>query len=163
MFTQLAQMLRKGDTVTVTIAIEKDTESTPVAPGAQHLALPAGSIELRVNVFPKLFTLDGERGADRQALNTPLSVVATADELDGPTFIDTLTKFTASANTTRNTLDEVEAAHKAAADAAKTKSPSRGSAKPGAKPAKALPATKAAKAAAPEPPKEEDHNESLDI
>ena len=157
MFTQLAQMLRKGDTVTVTIAIEKDTESTPVAPGAQHLALPAGSIELRVNVFPKLFTLDGERGADRQALNTPLSVVATADELDGPTFIDTLTKFTASANTTRNTLDEVEAAHKAAADAAKTKP------KPGAKPAKALPAAKPAKAAAPEPPKEEDHNESLDI
>ena len=163
MFTQLAQMLRKGDTVTVTIAIEKDTESTPVAPGAQHLALPAGSIELRVNVFPKLFTLDGERGADRQALNTPLSVVATADELDGPTFIDTLTKFTASANTTRNTLDEVEAAHKAAADAAKTKSPSRGSAKPGTKPAKALPAAKPAKAAEPEPPKEEDHNESLDI
>ena len=157
MFTQLAQMLRKGDTVTVTIAIEKDTESTPVAPGAQHPALPAGSIELRVNVFPKLFTLDGERGADRQALNTPLSVVARAEELDSPAFLDTLTKFTTSATTTRNTLDEVEAEHKAAAEAAKAKP------KPGAKPAKALPAAKPAKAAEPEPPKEEDHNESLDI
>ena len=134
-------MLRKGDTVTVNVAIENETE-------------------LRVTVFPKLFTLDGEQGADRQALNTPLSVVATPEELDGPTFLDTLTKFAASATTTRNTLDEVEAAHKAAADAAKTKSPSRGSATP----AKASPAAaKPAKTAAPEPPKEDDHNESLDI
>jgi len=54
-------------------------------------------------------------------------------------------------------LDEVEAAHKAAADTAKTKP------KPGAKPAKALPAAKPAKPAEPEPPKEDDHNESLDI
>ena len=53
-------MLRKGDTVTVNIAVENETE-------------------LRVTVFPKVFTLDGERGEDRQALNTPLSVVATAE------------------------------------------------------------------------------------
>ena len=143
-------MLRKGDTVTVNVAVENDTE-------------------LRVTVFPKLFTLAGERGADRQAevrclaLNTPLSVVATPEELDGPTFLDTLTKFAASANTTRNTLDEVEAAHQAAAEAAKAKSPSRGSAKPGTKPTKALPAAKPAKPAEPEPAKEDDHNESLDI
>ena len=139
MFAQLQQMLRKGDTVTVNIAVENETE-------------------LRVTVFPKLCTLDGERGADRQALNTPLSVVATPEELDGPAFLDTLTKFAASATTTRNTLDEVEAAHKAAADAAKAKP------KPGTKAAKALPAAKPdAKAAEPEPPKEDDHNESLDI
>jgi len=141
-------MLRRGGTITVNVAVENETE-------------------LRVTVFPKLFTLDGERGADRQALNTPLSVVATAAELDGPTFLDTLTKFAASANTTRNTLDEVEATHKAAADAAKAKSPSRGSAKPGTKAAKALPAAKPdakpAEAAEPEPSKEDDHNESLDI
>jgi len=148
MFAQLQQMLRRGGTITVNVAVENETE-------------------LRVTVFPKLFTLDGERGADRQALNTPLSVVATAAELDGPTFLDTLTKFAASANTTRNTLDEVEATHKAAADAAKAKSPSRGSAKPGTKAAKALPAAKPdakpAEAAEPEPSKEDDHNESLDI
>ena len=138
MFAQLKQMLRKGDTITVNVAIENETE-------------------LRVTVFPKLFTLDGEHGADRQALNTPLSVVATPEELDGPTFLDTLTKFAASATTTRNTLDEVEAAHKAAADAAKTKP------KPGTKPTKALPAAKPAKPAEPEPAKEDDHNESLDI
>jgi len=102
MFAQLKTMLRKGDTVTVNIAVENETE-------------------LRVTVFPKVFTLDGERGEDRQALNTPLSVVATAEELDGPTFIDTLTKFTASNTELRNTLATVEAEHKRAADFAKAK------------------------------------------
>ena len=139
MFAQLQQMLRKGDTVTVNIAVENETE-------------------LRVTVFPKVFTLDGERGDDRQALNTPLSVVATAEELDGPTFIDTLTKFTASNTELRNTLATVEAEHKRAADFAKAKLK-----KPGTKitPAKAA---IAAPAAAPEPepePVEEEHNESL--
>ena len=139
MFAQLQQMLRKGDTVTVNIAVENETE-------------------LRVTVFPKLFTLDGERGEDRQALKTPLSVVATAEELDGPTFIDTLTKFTASNTELRNTLATVEAEHKRAADFAKAKLK-----KPGTPPAKAKAAI-AAPAAAPEPepePVEEEHNESL--
>ena len=139
MFAQLKTMLRKGDTVTVNIAIENETE-------------------LRVTVFPKLFTLDGEQGADRQALNTPLSVVATPEELDGPTFIDTLTKFTASNTELRNTLATVEAEHKRAAEFAKAKLK-----KPGT-PAKAKAAIAAPATAAPEPepePAEEEHNESL--
>jgi len=140
MFAQLKTMLRKGDTVTVNIAVENETE-------------------LRVTVFPKVFTLDGERVEDRQALNTPLSVVATAEELDGPTFIDTLTKFTASNAELRNTLATVEAEHKRAAEFAKAKLK-----KPGTKitPAKAI--TAATPVAAPEPepePVEEEHNESL--
>ena len=94
MFQQLQPLLRKGDTLTVTIAL--DTDPT----------------KLRVNVFPKLFTLDGDKGADRKALNTPLTMVATPAEFDGPEFIDTLTKFGASVTTTRNTLEEVTAAHK---------------------------------------------------
>jgi PRTRC genetic system protein E len=139
MFAQLQQMLRKGDTITVNIAVENETE-------------------LRVTVFPKVFTLDGERGEDRQALNTPLSVVATAEELDGPTFIDTLTKFTASNTELRNTLDTVEAEHKRAAEFAKAKLK-----KPGT-PAKAKATIAAPATAAPEPepePAEEEHNESL--
>ena len=140
MFAQLKTMLRKGDTVTVNIAVENETE-------------------LRVTVFPKVFTLDGERGEDRQALNTPLSVVATAEELDGPTFIDTLTKFTASNTELRNTLATVEAEHKRAAEFAKAKLK-----KPGTKitPAKAITAAAPVAAAEPEPePVEEEHNESL--
>jgi PRTRC genetic system protein E len=139
MFAQLQQMLRKGDTITVNIAVENETE-------------------LRVTVFPKVFTLDGERGEDRQALNTPLSVVATAEELDGPTFIDTLTKFTASNTELRNTLATVEAEHKRAAEFAKAKLK-----KPGT-PAKAKATIAAPATAAPEPepePAEEEHNESL--
>jgi PRTRC genetic system protein E len=138
MFAQLQQMLRKGDTVTVNVAIENETE-------------------LRVTVFPKVFTLDGERGEDRQALNTPLSVVATAEELDGPTFIDTLTKFTASNTELRNTLATVEAEHKRAAEFAKAKLK-----KPGTTPAKAAIAAPATATPEPEPEAvEEEHNESL--
>jgi PRTRC genetic system protein E len=102
MFTQLKPMLRKGDTITVTVAVENDTQ-------------------LRVSVFPKLCTLDGANGDDRKALNTPLSIVATPGELDAPSFIETLEKFSASTNVLRHTLDEVEATHKAAAEAAKKK------------------------------------------
>ena len=143
MFTQLAQMLRKGDTVTVNIAIENETE-------------------LRVTVFPKVFTLDGERGEDRQALNTPLSVVATAEELDGPTFIDTLTKFTASNTELRNTLATVEAEHKRAADFAKAKLKKPATPARSVLPAAKLAAAKVAPAPEPEPePVEEEHNESL--
>ena len=141
MFAQLKPMLREGDTVTMTIAVENDTE-------------------LRVTVFPKLFTLDGEHGESRQALNTPLSVTATPEELDSPVFIETLTKFTASTTALRNTLEEVEAAHKAAAEAARTrpKLPAKG----GKAAALAAATEPVATPAAPEPEPEE-HNESLDI
>jgi PRTRC genetic system protein E len=105
MFQQLQPLLRKGDTLTVTIAL--DTDPT----------------RLRVNVFPKLFTLDGDKGADRKALNTPLTMVATPAEFDGPEFIETLTKFSTSVTETRNTLEEVTAAHKTAAEGAKAKKP----------------------------------------
>jgi len=96
MFAQLKSLLRKGDTVTLTVAIENDTQ-------------------LRVNVFPKLFSMDGEQGGNRKALNTPLSVVATPEELDSPAFIETITRFTASVTGLRTNLDEAQAAHKAAA------------------------------------------------
>jgi PRTRC genetic system protein E len=115
MFNELKQMLRKGDHVTVTIAIEDDTQ-------------------LRVNVFPKLFTTDGENGPNRTALNTPLSIIGTPEELDSPTFLQNLTQFTDSTNALRNTLEEVEAAHKTAAEAAKTAGAARIKAKPGTKP-----------------------------
>ena len=138
MFAQLKPMLRKGDTVTMTIAVETDTE-------------------LRVTVFPNL---TGEM-ENRQALNTPLSVTATPDELDSPTFIETLSKLTTSTTALRNTLDDVEAAHKAAAEAARTrpKLPAKGGKAAAAVATASEPVTTTA-APAPEP---EDHNESLDI
>ena len=114
MFAQLKTMLRKGDTVSVTVAIEDDTQ-------------------LRVNVFPKLFTLDGEHSDNRKALNTPLSIVATPEELDGPAFIETLTKLGASTNTLRHTLDELEEVHKKAASDAKSKPAAKPAGKPVAK------------------------------
>ena len=139
MFNELKQLLRKGDQVTLTIAIEDDTQ-------------------LRVNVFPKLFTLDGENGDNRKALNTPLTITATPDELDSPAFIETLTKFSASTTALRNTLEEVEAQHKAAAEAAKTKPGAKTAA---AKPAKATPVT-SAKEDKPKPaPADDDNTEDL--
>ena len=143
MFAQLKTMLRKGDTVTVNIAVENETE-------------------LRVTVFPKVFTLDGERGDDRQALNTPLSVVATAEELDGPTFIDTLTKFTASNTDLRNTLATVEAEHKRAAEFARAKLKKPATPAKDGKAAAAITGTAATLESEPTPePAEEEHNESL--
>jgi PRTRC genetic system protein E len=112
MFAELTQLLRKGDTLALTIAREPDGPTGPV---------------LRVNVMPKLFTLDGDHGADRKALNTPLSVVATPAELDSPEFTATLNRFCSSATTLRHTIDEVEATHKSAA-AAKTAAKKPGSA-----------------------------------
>ena len=127
MFNQLQKMLRAGDSVTVTIAVENDTQ-------------------LRVFVYPKL-----DQKEDRKALNTPLCVVATPAELDSPAFLEALEKFTASAGALRHTLDEVEAAHKAAADAARTK----------AKPAKTKvePESEAAAKSAETPA--DDHTEEL--
>ncbi|MGN6554887.1 MAG: PRTRC system protein E [Verrucomicrobiota bacterium] len=102
MFNQLSQMLRKGDTVVFTVARENDTQ-------------------LRVNVMPKLFTLDGENGADRKALNQPVSIVGTIEELESPAFIEQLNRFTASTNSLRATIDDVEAAHKKAGEEKKKK------------------------------------------
>jgi PRTRC genetic system protein E len=59
--------------------------------------------------------MDGEQGGYRKALNTPLSIVATPEELDSPAFIETITRFTASVTGLRTNLDEAQAAHKAAA------------------------------------------------
>ena len=100
MFTELQKMLRKGDSLTVSIALETDTQ-------------------LRVNVYPKLFTLDAANSENRAVLNTPLSLVATPVELDSPAFLDTLNQFASSATELRHTLDEVTAAHKTAATNAK--------------------------------------------
>jgi PRTRC genetic system protein E len=113
MFQQLSQMLRPGDTLALTIAREGDTQ-------------------LRVNVMPKLFTTDGEQGADRKALNHPVSIVGTVEELDSPAFVDQLTQFATSVTATRNTLEEAIATHKAAADA-KKKTPARVPEKTGSK------------------------------
>ena len=147
MFNELRQLLRKGDQVAITVAIEDDTQ-------------------MRVNVFPKLFTLDGENGDNRKALNTPLTITATPDELDSPAFIETLTKFSASTTALRNTLEEVEAQHKAAAEAAKMASAAR--TKPGAKAAAAKPAkavlssVASAKEDKPKPaPADDDNTEDL--
>ena len=140
MFAQLKQMLRKGDTITVNVAVENETE-------------------LRVTVFPKLFTLDGENGEDRKALNTPLTITATPDELDSPAFIETLTKFSASTTATRNTLEEVAAQHKATIDAARSKRLGG----PG-QTGKAAAAAKAAEPKAePAAPVDEDTTESLGL
>ena len=147
MFNELKAMLRKGDQVTVTIAVENDTQ-------------------LRVNVFPKLFTLDGENGEDRKALNTPLTITATPDELDSPAFIETLTKFSVSTNTLRNTLEEVAAQHKAAADAAKKGKGASSSSSSSSSSSKAKPTTaKHAPAAEAEPaaPVDDDTTESLGL
>jgi PRTRC genetic system protein E len=147
MFTELKAMLRKGDQVTVTIAVENDTQ-------------------LRVNVFPKLFTLDGENGEDRKALNTPLTITATPDELDSPAFIETLTKFSASTTATRNTLEEVAAQHKATIDAAKKgRGASSSSSSSKAKPttAKHAPAAETEAPAEPAAPADDDTTESLGL
>jgi PRTRC genetic system protein E len=126
MFTQLQKMLRNGDSVT--IAVENNTQ-------------------LRVSVFPKLAAPGGESGEPHKALSLPLSLVATPAELDSPAFLETLEKFTASAGALRHTLDEVEAAHKTAAESARAK------AKPAAK-HKPEPATPP-KSETPEPSTEE--------
>jgi PRTRC genetic system protein E len=143
MFQQLQPLLRKGDTLTVTIAL--DTDPT----------------KLRVNVFPKLFTLDGDKGADRKALNTPLTMVATPAEFDGPEFIDTLTKFGASITETRSTLEEVTAAHKTAADEARKKTPKTPAKKTGAPASSTAPSTKNPQPSTPPPASAEDATPSL--
>src|SRR5579872_4481206 len=93
MFTELSALLRKGDTLVLNVSRESDTE-------------------LRVTVTPKLFTLDGEHGPDRKALNQPLVIVGSVAELDSPEFAATLDRYTASTNSCRQTIDDIEAAHK---------------------------------------------------
>jgi len=93
MFTELSPLLKKGDTLVITVSKETDTT-------------------FRVNVIPKLFTLDGEHGEDRKALNVPVTIVGTLAELDSAEFATTLTRFTKSATGLRQTIDDVEAAQK---------------------------------------------------
>jgi PRTRC genetic system protein E len=113
MFTQLKNLLRKGDTVSVSLALENDTQ-------------------LRVNVYPRLFNLDGQNSDTRAALNQPLSIVGTPAELDAE-FGDTLARFTGSVNVLRHTLEEAESVHKTAA-AKVTKSPAKSADKPATTP-----------------------------
>lgn len=123
MFTQLAQLLRaKTDTFTVTAARESDTE-------------------LRVVVTPRLTAPpdkddddDDLKESPRRKLNKPLVVIATPAELDAPEFLDQLTRYAGSATGLRQSLDEIEAEHKAVADEEKKKSAEKkGKGKPAAK------------------------------
>ena len=107
MLKTLLPLLRKGDTLGLTIAME-------------------GEDQYRINVLPKLFTLDGERGPDRLALNQPLTLTGTLAELDSPEFVATLTRFTTSATAARHTIDEAEAAHKSAGARPAAKTPAAG-------------------------------------
>lgn len=104
MFKELAPLLRKGDSLVLQFSYENDG---PVGG-------TAGSV-FRVNVIPKLFTLDGDHGEDRKALNNPVSITGTLAELDSPEFAATIQRFTASTIGLRKTIDDVEAAHKDAA------------------------------------------------
>lgn len=124
MFTQLTELLRKGDTLSLTITREADKSADDAAPGG-----PTGPV-FRVNIYPKLFTTDGEHGADRKALNEPLTVTGTAAELDSPEFLNTLNRFATSTNSLRNTIDDVEKAHQ---EAKENKSKSRPTPPPPAK------------------------------
>jgi PRTRC genetic system protein E len=95
MFTELTSLLKKGDTLVLNISLEGDNL-------------------FRVNVIPKLFTMDGKQGDDHKKLNQPLTVTGTAAELDSPEFAATLSRFTTSTVGLRQNIDEVEAAHKSA-------------------------------------------------
>jgi PRTRC genetic system protein E len=117
MLKPLLEMLRPGDTLGLTLARQKDGTFI-------------------VTVMPKMFTTDGEHGADRKALNTPLQVTGTLEEIDSPEFATTIAGFTESATALRHTLDEAKTVHKAAADS-KTASASKPAAKSEAKSAKA--------------------------
>ena len=101
MLKDLLPLLRKGDTLGLSIAME-------------------GENQYRINVLPKLFTTDGEKGEDRLALNQPLTITGTAEELDSPAFADTLKRYTASGQMLRHTIDEVEASQAAAAEQKKS-------------------------------------------
>lgn len=106
MLKEILALLRKGDLINLSIGCESLAGSDPVAQPARF----------RVIVTPKLFTLDGEKGADRKALNTPLMVEGTAEELDSPEFAATISRFSASTTALRHTIDEVETTHKQAAE-----------------------------------------------
>ncbi len=95
MFKELSPLLRKGDTLVLALSRVDATQ-------------------FRVTVTPKLFTMDGEKGEDRKSLNQPVVINGTLDELDSPEFAATLERFTASTTGLRMTIDDVEAAHKAA-------------------------------------------------
>lgn len=130
MFTELSPLLKKGDTLVLQISLIADA---PVV----------ADRKLQVNVIPKLFTLDGQHGEDRKALSTPLQLSGTVAELDSPEFAATLTRFATSGGSLRQTIDDVEAAHKHAA-ASKVKP------KDTPKPAEKKSEAKGAKSATPE-------------
>ena len=93
MLKQIASILKPGDTVT--------------------LVLTAGEHgQLSLNILPRLTprTADEDEDEDeakqRMALNQPLTVTGTAEELDSPEFLDTVQKYTASLTGLRTTLDK---------------------------------------------------------
>jgi PRTRC genetic system protein E len=145
MFQELLPMLRKGETFVLNITYESDANVAAPEPGG-----PLTSPMLRVNVIPKLFTLDGQAGDDRKALNTPLTITGTAAELDSPDFVATLQRFTSSVSGLRQSIDDVEAAH----NAAKGVKAAAAKAKPKESPKAETKADKAEEAKPkPEPPK----------
>jgi PRTRC genetic system protein E len=123
MFKELSPLLKKGDTLILTVSRESDTH-------------------LRVNVTPRLFTLDGERSENRKALNTPVSLAGTIEELDSPEFAAQLDRFTTSVAGLRLSIEEAEAAHQAA--------------KPKPKSGKSTPSTSSTKSTDKDDDKEED-------
>jgi len=102
MFEKLSELLRdKADTVTFTVARENDTQ-------------------LRVNFYPRL---NHTNTHVEQGLNTPLQIVATPAEFDGPEFLAAIARFNTSAQGLVAAVETVEAAHKAAATTASTPAP----------------------------------------
>lgn len=138
MFTKLSELLKDPcDTITMTVA--RDSAS-----------------ELRVNFIPRL---KHDVPAAEKGLNTPLQVTATPEELDSPAFLETLSRYTASATGLVAAVEAVEATHKAAATEAATpkakdKTPAQVAAKKAGAPATAKPAT---------PEDDEEETDTLDI
>lgn len=142
MFSKLSEILKdKCDTITMTVARASDTE-------------------LRVNFIPRL---SHDVPAVEKGLNTPLQIVATPAEFDSPAFLETLSRFNASATGMVAAVEAVEATHKAAtAEAttpkAKDKSPAQvAAAKSGA------PTSKSARPEKPEATKPEEETDNLGI
>ena len=101
MFKELAPILKKGDMITFTAALEEHGQ-------------------LRVNVYPRLRAKDDE---DEDAIIQPLTLIGTPEELDSPAAIEALQKFTTGLTGLCTTLDEAEKATEAAKLSAKAGKP----------------------------------------
>jgi PRTRC genetic system protein E len=104
MFSSLASLLTgKSDTLVVTLAIEDN-------------AGPDNTARLRVNLHPKFGTTNKDA---KPVLERPISLVATAAELDGPDFIAGLQKVQGANETVKESLDKAEDDRKKAAEESK--------------------------------------------